>query len=56
MHLHGDMIMRIKRPTIDEIDEIADEFGLNLEFEDIESFQNLMEGPMSSYELSLIHI
>ena len=50
MHLHGDMIMRIKRPTIDEIDEIADGFGLNMEFEDIESFKSLMEGPMSSYE------
>jgi amidase len=44
------MIMRIKRPTIDEIDEIADGFGLNMEFEDIESFKNLMEGPMASYE------
>ena len=42
--------MRIKRPTIDEIDAIADGFGLNMEFEDIESFKNLMEGPMSSYE------
>ena len=42
--------MRIKRPTIDEVDAIADGFGLNMEFEDIESFKNLMEGPMSSYE------
>lgn len=42
--------MRIKRPTSDEIEEIADSFGLNLEYEDIESFKGLMEGPMSSYE------
>ena len=43
-------IMKIKRPTSEQIDLIAEQFGLNLEFEDIESFKALMEGPIASYE------
>ena len=42
--------MKLKRPTLDEIDTIADSFGLDLSYEDLESFQQLMEGPLASYE------
>ncbi len=42
--------MKIKRPTLDDIDLIAQQFGLDLSIEDLESFQGLMEGPIASYE------
>ena len=42
--------MKIKRPTSEQIDLIAEQFGLNLELDDIESFKALMEGPIASYE------
>ncbi|MGR8921279.1 MAG: amidase family protein, partial [Gammaproteobacteria bacterium] len=42
--------MKIKRPTLDDIELIAQQFGLELSVEDLESFQALMEGPIASYE------
>ena len=42
--------MRLKRPTIEDIDLIAQQFGLDLATEDLISFQALMEGPLASYE------
>ncbi len=42
--------MRIKRPTLDDIELIAQQFGLELSLDDLESFQGLMEGPIASYE------
>ena len=42
--------MKIKRPTLDDIDLIAQQFGLELSVDDLESFQGLIEGPMASYE------
>ena len=40
--------MRLKRPTIEDIDLIAQQFGLDLATEDLISFQALMEGPLAS--------
>ncbi|MGE0483129.1 MAG: amidase [Gammaproteobacteria bacterium] len=42
--------MKIKRPTLDEIELIADQYGLDLSIEDLESFQGLMDGTLASYE------
>jgi amidase len=42
--------VRLKRPTIEDIDLIAQQFGLDLATEDLISFQALMEGPLASYE------
>lgn len=42
--------MKIKRPTLDDIELIAQQFGLELSVEDLASFQGLMEGPIASYE------
>ncbi|MEX2482078.1 MAG: amidase [Gammaproteobacteria bacterium] len=42
--------MSIKRPTLDDIDLIASQYGLDLSTEDLVSFQGLMEGPFASYE------
>jgi amidase len=42
--------MKIKRPTYDNIESIAQQFGLDLEPEDIASFQTLMRGTLASYE------
>ena len=42
--------MKIKRPTLDDIELIAQQFGLELSIDDLESFQGLMEGPIASYE------
>ncbi|MEQ8664053.1 MAG: amidase, partial [Gammaproteobacteria bacterium] len=42
--------MKIKRPTLDDIELIAQQFGLELSVDDLASFQGLMEGPIASYE------
>lgn len=42
--------MSIKRPTLDDIELIASQYGLELSTEDLVSFQGLMEGPFASYE------
>ncbi|MEQ8495674.1 MAG: amidase [Gammaproteobacteria bacterium] len=42
--------MKIKRPTLDDIELIASQFGLELSVDDLASFQGLMEGPIASYE------
>lgn len=42
--------MKIKTPTLDDIDLIAQQFGLDLSVEDLESFQALMAGSLASYE------
>ena len=42
--------MKIKTPTLDEIGLLAQQFGLTLSLEDVESFQALMAGPIASYE------
>jgi amidase len=42
--------MKIKTPTLDDIDLIAQQFGLDLALGDLESFQGLMAGPIASYE------
>ena len=41
--------MGIKRPTLDELDLIASQYGLDLSSEDLASFQGLMAGPLASY-------
>lgn len=41
--------MPVKLPTIDDLAEIAAEYALSLELEDLESFQGLMEGTIASY-------
>ncbi len=40
----------VKTPTLDEIEYIASQFGLDLSPEDLVSFQGLMAGPMASYQ------
>ena len=42
--------MKIRTPTLDDIELIAQQFGLELSLEDLESFQGLMAGPIASYE------
>jgi amidase len=42
--------MKIKTPTLDDIDLLAQQFGLELSVDDLESFQGLMAGPIASYE------
>ena len=42
--------MKIKHPTFDDIELIAAQFGLELSPDDVESFQELMAGPIASYE------
>ena len=42
--------MPIKRPTLEEIADLADENGFNLTTEDLESFQGLMEPRLATYE------
>ena len=41
--------MPVKLPTIDDLAEIAADYSLSLELEDLESFQGLMEGNLASY-------
>lgn len=41
--------LKIKTPTLGEIDLIARQFGLELGEEDLLSFQGLMAGPLASY-------
>jgi len=41
--------MSVKRPTLDELDLIASQYGLDLSSEDLASFQGLMAGPLASY-------
>ena len=40
----------VRTPTIDEVLDIADDFGLNLSIEDAESYQGLMAGTVASYD------
>jgi amidase len=42
--------MKIKRPTLDDIELIAQQFGLELSIDDLESFQGFMGGTIASYE------
>ncbi len=42
--------MKIKPPTLDDIEIIAEQYGLELSVEDLESFQGLMTGTLASYE------
>ena len=40
----------VRTPTVEEVLDIADSFGLNLSIEDAESFQGLMGGTIASYD------
>ena len=40
----------VRTPTIEEVLDIADDFGLNLSLEDAESYQGLMSGTIESYD------
>ncbi len=40
----------VRTPNVDEILEIADDFGLRLTVEDARSFQGLMGGSIASYD------
>ena len=42
--------MNIKPPTLDNLDLLAQQYGLELSIDDLESFQGLMAGPIASYE------
>ena len=42
--------MKIKPPTLDDLDLLAQQYGLELSIDDLESFQGLMAGPIASYE------
>ena len=42
--------MNIKPPTLDDLDLLAQQYGLELSIDDLESFQGLMAGPIASYE------
>ena len=42
--------MPVKRPTLEELEDLAEVNGLNLSPEDLESFQGLMESNLSAYE------
>lgn len=41
--------MAAKRPTLDQLDDIADRYNLNLSVDDLESFRGLMAGVLASY-------
>ena len=41
--------MPLKSPTLDEISDIAEGYGLSLDESDLESFQGLMRGTLESY-------
>ena len=38
-------------PTIDQIRDLADEFGIEMPEDDAQAYQNLMRGPMESYRV-----
>ena len=38
-------------PTIDQILELAEEFGFEMPEEDATAYQNVMRGPMASYRV-----
>lgn len=42
--------MKIKPPTLDDIELISQQFGLELSYDDLESFQGLIEGTLLSYD------
>ena len=39
----------VRTPTVEEVLDLGDDFGLNLSLEDAESFQGLMAGTIESY-------
>ena len=41
--------MPLQSPTLDEIADIAEGYGLSLDESDLESFQGLMRGTLESY-------
>lgn len=41
--------MAVKKPTLDELARIAEQYHLDLEDEDLESFRGLMDGVLASY-------
>ena len=41
--------MPVQLPTIDDLAELAADYELSLELEDLESFQSLMAGNLASY-------
>jgi len=46
----GRAVIIVKTPTLDELEYIATQFGLDLSGEDLASFQALMAGPLASYQ------
>ena len=48
--------MKIHRPSLSEVERIAQNFGLDLDDNDIQSFRDLMAGTLGSYDrLSEVH-
>ncbi|MCC7120826.1 MAG: amidase [Gammaproteobacteria bacterium] len=45
----GRAVIIVKTPSLDEIERIALQFGLDLSHEDLVSFRGLMAGPLASY-------
>jgi len=43
------MTVSVRQPTVEQLLEIADRFGLELSIEDAESFRGIMAGPLASY-------
>lgn len=48
-NIKGRAAIIVKTPTLDELQYIATQFGLDLSAEDLASFQGLMAGPLASY-------
>ncbi|MBO8170890.1 MAG: amidase [Bacillaceae bacterium] len=42
--------MAVKKPTIDQLKKIAEDYAMNITDEELKKFQSLMEGSLQSYE------